>query len=1184
MALKRINNNEEIQIMEKINRSYSILYVTPETMPFASSGGLGEVAGSLPKTLNKNKNAEIDCRVIMPLYSGISNEYREKMEFIGSCQLPPLLHEQYVGIYQLRKDETIYYFIDNEYYFKRDSLYGFFDDFERFSYFSRAVFAAMDMVDFHPDIIHCNDWQTALVSIYQNSLMRKNYTKTVFTIHNIEYQGNFDMDSYDSCIFMGREDSYIIEYRDRINLMKGGIESCNICNTVSPSYAKELNHPAHSFGLEEIINRNQWKIKGILNGIDVSVYNPETDNFISHNYSSKDLTGKGKCKIALQKELGLPVRDVPMITLVSRLVPAKGMDLIVHSMENIIRENDVQFVMLGTGFFEYENFFISLNNNYPEKVRSMLEFSVEKSHKIYAGGDILLMPSRSEPCGLSQMIGCRYGDIPVVRETGGLKDSIKDCTLGEGNGFTFAEYGTEGFTIAVLNSLNTYKDKVHWEKLVTHDIGLDFSWKKASEEYDNEQDIPITINVGSTVIPGPTVHFEGVPDKEPKTFDKGSWKWQDRKFSYSVNINQKKQVIKNVVITDEQQNKGVTIDKDSFRIYKGKWYKKNHSWKLDETAANLVTSQFIDKVVWKYNEDGKIIGFTLPIGDIGADDGYMIRYDSDVSYLPVNGECFFNDATMTGDEIEHLKVHSGLNYAIGGGIAEGYVFTIKVVKKDDSTPAKPVKGAKFKFVRDSNGADLGVHETDDNGEIQLKNLLRDTYTITEVSVPNGYVLDKTPKKVNPADFGEDKIALASVTNKKIPVIDISGEKTWSDGDNQDGKRPSSITVNLLADGKEIKEQTVTPDSDGKWKYSFKGLPECDKDGKKIVYTVTEDSVDEYNAEIDGYNIKNSYTPKKTSVTATKRWNDNNNQDGKRPNSVKVQLYGDGNKVGAEVELNKGNNWTTTWNDLPEKKAGKTIVYTVEEVGTVEGYTSTVNNQNIGNIIICNKHTPEKTEVAGEKTWKDANNQDGKRPESITVNLLADGKKVAEKTVTKDDAWKYEFKDLPKYKDGKEIVYTVTENTVVGYSTGIKGHDITNSYTPGETSVTVTKHWNDSNDKDGIRPGSIKVQLFGDGNKVGDEVELNEKNNWTTTWNKLPQKKSGKDITYTVKEVGSLSGYTTTVDDKNHGDIIITNTHTPKEISGVKTGDNTNLMLFIFLMFTSSAVLGTILVRRKRKIQ
>lgn len=233
--------------------------------------------------------------------------------------------------------------------------------------------------------------------------------------------------------------------------------------------------------------------------------------------------------------------------------------------------------------------------------------------------------------------------------------------------------------------------------------------------------------------------------------------------------------------------------------------------------------------------------------------------------------------------------------------------------------------------------------------------------------------------------------------------------------------------------------------------------------------------------------------------------------------------------------------------------------------------------------IKNKKNP-KINICGEKTWDDADDQDGKRPASITVNLLADGNKVAEKTVTKDDDWKYEFKDLPKYKNGKEIVYTVTENTVEGYSTSIKGHDITNSYTPGETSVTVTKHWNDSNDKDGIRPGSIKVQVFGDGNKVGDEVELNEKNNWTTTWNKLPQKKSGKDITYTVKEVGNISGYTTTIDDKNHGDIIITNTHTPKEIAGVKTGDDTNFMLFMFLILTSSAVLGTILVMRRRKKQ
>ena len=472
-------------------------------------------------------------------------------------------------------------------------------------------------------------------------------------------------------------------------------------------------------------------------------------------------------------------------------------------------------------------------------------------------------------------------------------------------------------------------------------------------------------------------------------------------------------------------------------------------------------------------------------------------------------------------------------------------------------------------------------QTDSSGNGSLGGLLKDNYTIREKKAPEGYIPLDSDIHVTPADFGADKAVLKTIKNKKNPKINICGEKTWDDADDQDGKRPASITVNLLADGNKVAEKTVTKDDD--WKYEFKDLPKY-KNGKEIVYTVTENTISEYNAEIYGYNIKNRYTPKKTSVTVTKRWNDNNDQDGKRPNSVKVQLFGDGNKVGAEVELNEANNWTTTWNDLPEKKAGKTIVYTVKEVGTVKGYKTTVNNANHGNVMITNSHTPEKTEVSGIKTWKDANDQDGKRPASITVNLLADGNKVAEKTVTKDDDWKYEFKDLPKYKNGKEIVYTVTENTVEGYSTSIKGHDITNSYTPGETSVTVTKHWNDSNDKDGIRPGSIKVQVFGDGNKVGDEVELNEKNNWTTTWNKLPQKKSGKDITYTVKEVGNISGYTTTIDDKNHGDIIITNTHTPKEIAGVKTGDDTNFMLFMFLILTSSAVLGTILVMRRRKKQ
>ena len=260
---------------------------------------------------------------------------------------------------------------------------------------------------------------------------------------------------------------------------------------------------------------------------------------------------------------------------------------------------------------------------------------------------------------------------------------------------------------------------------------------------------------------------------------------------------------------------------------------------------------------------------------------------------------------------------------------------------------------------------------------------------------------------------------------------------------------------------------------------------------------------------------NSYTPKQISVTATKSWDDDNNRDGKRPESVKVQLYGDGQKVKGEVELNEGNQWTTTWNDLPEKKAGQTIKYTVKEVGSIEGYTTTIDDTNPGNIIIKNSHTPAQTEVSGKKTWNDANNQDGKRPETITVNLLADGKKVAEKTVSKAEEWKYKFTGLHKYNEGKEIQYTVTENSVEGYSAKIEGYDITNSYTPKEISVTVTKSWNDSNDKDKMRPGKIKVQLYADGEKHEEAVTLDKKNKWTKTWDKLQKHKDEKKIKYTA---------------------------------------------------------------------
>lgn len=414
------------------------------------------------------------------------------------------------------------------------------------------------------------------------------------------------------------------------------------------------------------------------------------------------------------------------------------------------------------------------------------------------------------------------------------------------------------------------------------------------------------------------------------------------------------------------------------------------------------------------------------------------------------------------------------------------------------------------------------------------------------------------------------------------TTEVSGEKTWNDADNQDGARPSEITVNLLANGNPIQNKDVKADQTGKWTYSFKDLPKYDNNGKEITYSVTEDTVAGYTAKVSGYNIENSYTPKKTSVTVTKSWDDANNQDGKRPDSVKVQLYGDGNKVGNEVELTDGN-WTYTWNNLPEKKAGKTIKYTVKEVGTADGYTTSYSDENQGNIVITNKHVPETTSVEGQKAWDDSNNQDGKRPSEITVNLLKNGApfKTATVKADADGNWKYRFTDLPKYENGQEVKYSVTENAVEAYNTKIEGYNIKNSYTPEETSVTVTKNWKDANDRDRIRPRSIKVQLYANGEKKGKPVELNEGGNWTYTWNNLPQKADGKDIEYTVKETKTPSGYVMSVNDRDHGNIIITNSHTPKATGLPDTGDHTGLLPYSVLMILSGAAsLGLFALRRR----
>lgn len=458
-----------------------VLFVSPEVTPFANSGGLGEVASSLPKALCRKG---VDCRVIMPLYGEIGEEYRRKMEYLGYTYVNVKWRSQYMGLFLLEQDGVRYYFVDNEYYFKRnDGLYGYYDDGERFAFFSRAVFDALELMEFAPQIIHANDWQSALVPVYQNSLVRRNFVKTVFTIHNVQYQGAMSAESYDTILDLPEEERHVVSMGDYVNLMKGAVDVANAVTTVSPSYAEELKYPANAFGLDDVIRRNSYKLRGIINGIDTEVYDPATDGMIEANYSAKNPAGKAACKAALQREVGLPEKDVPLITMVTRLVAPKGLDLVRETMDGILDNNDVQFILLGTGDKEYEDYFRGLEGRHPDRMRALITFDGALSHRIYAGGNILLVPSRSEPCGLTQMIGCRYADVPLVRRTGGLGDTIVDCTPDTGNGFVFDQFTPDAFYQAMMNAIGYYRDRENWSKLEKRDMKEDFGWEYSADRY-----------------------------------------------------------------------------------------------------------------------------------------------------------------------------------------------------------------------------------------------------------------------------------------------------------------------------------------------------------------------------------------------------------------------------------------------------------------------------------------------------------------------------------------------------------------------------------------------------------------------------------------------------------------------------------------------------------------------------
>lgn len=495
MATKKTKNVEIVEAaktctvkkMKKadpiVGKKMKILFVASEARPFIATGGLADVIGSLPQALAKD--AKYDIRVILPLYSDIKSELRRKFAFLGNIYVPLSWRNQYCGIFTCTENGVTYYFVDNEYYFKRSGCYGYYDDGERFAFFSRSVLEIMPFIGFYPDVLHCHDWQAALASIYLKTSYCKQseyqFIRTLFTIHNIEYQGKYSLDILGD--LFGIDDEYrgLLEYDGSINLMKAAIECSERFSTVSPTYAKEIMTAQYAHGLQDIICKNASKLTGILNGIDVDMYNPEIDKALFENYSAENLNGKKTCKAELQKMLCLPVKDVPIIAMITRLVSHKGLELVKTVAEDILHE-DIQFVLLGTGDNAYEEYFRSLATNYEGKMSANIAFNGDLSKKIYSGADIFLMPSVSEPCGLSQMIASRYATIPVVRETGGLFDSIKPYGNG-GNGFTFASCNPYDMLYVIHEALSVYKNKEEWTALMKTAATTDFSWQRSAEEY-----------------------------------------------------------------------------------------------------------------------------------------------------------------------------------------------------------------------------------------------------------------------------------------------------------------------------------------------------------------------------------------------------------------------------------------------------------------------------------------------------------------------------------------------------------------------------------------------------------------------------------------------------------------------------------------------------------------------------
>ena len=463
-----------------------ILFAAAEASPFIKVGGLGDVAGALPKALVEKGH---DVRVVLPLYSSIKWEMREKCQYIKYFYFMHGWRNCYCGIFEANIDGVIYYLVDNEYYFKRRAPYGEFDDGERFAFFSRAVLEILPQVDFFPDIIHCNDWHTAAVPVYLDAQYRwrdgYEYIRPVFSIHNIEFQGKYGLDTLGSVFALPPDWESVVEHDGCLNLMKGAIERANAVNTVSETYANEILDPYFSFGLDTILRPRRYKLSGIVNGIDVKAFDPATDPAIAVNYDIDTRADKVENKLALQKELGLAVDpDIPMIGMVGRLTSQKGIDLMYPIMEELMK-HEVQLVVLGTGYAEIEDFMRFCDAAYHDKMRAMITFSSSMAQKIYSGADLFLMPSKSEPCGLAQLISMRYGTIPVVHAVGGLKDTVVpyNPAEGTGNGVNFQSYNAWDMYDAIMRGIAIWSDPEERDQIMLNGMSGDYSWDVSADKY-----------------------------------------------------------------------------------------------------------------------------------------------------------------------------------------------------------------------------------------------------------------------------------------------------------------------------------------------------------------------------------------------------------------------------------------------------------------------------------------------------------------------------------------------------------------------------------------------------------------------------------------------------------------------------------------------------------------------------